>query len=192
MQVIAPQRLSGRVVHHSDVSLWTIQVFKSDDTAKLTGMFQRNGVWYARVMISLELRSRFPGSRSQVAESLKTSDYTLAKVKATIRRATHLVQFEQVRRELNALPVERITPEMAQVLAERVTARILATDELLRTEPKAASALLEATITLPNPLWPLHRALRAPRRPPPSLAPSIHWRASWLNSSPRWASSTEA
>ena len=113
--------------------------------AKLPGMFQRKGVWYVRVMIPLELRGQFPGSKSQVVESLKTSDYTDAKVKATIRRATHLARFEQVRRELNPLPLERITPEMAQVLAERVTARILATDELLRTKPEAAVALLEAT-----------------------------------------------
>jgi hypothetical protein len=43
-------------------------------------------------MIPLELRGHFPGSKSQVVESLKTSGYILAKVKATIRRATHLAQ----------------------------------------------------------------------------------------------------
>ena len=145
MRVPAPLRLSGPVVYHSDVSLWAIQMNKSDDMAKLPGKFQRKGVWYVRVMIPLELRGHFPGSKSQVVESLSTSDYTLAKVKVTIRRATHLAQFEQARRELNPLPVERITPEMAKVLAERVSPRILATDELLRTEPRAASALLEAT-----------------------------------------------
>ncbi len=145
MRVPAPLRLSGPVVYHSDVSLWAIQMNKSDDMAKLPGMFQRNGIWYVRVMVPLDLRGHLPGSKSQIVESLKTSDYTQAKVRATIRRATHLAQFEQARRELNPLAVERITPEMAKVLADRVSARILATDELLRTEPKAASALLEAT-----------------------------------------------
>ena len=145
MRVPAPLRLSGRVVYHSDVSLWAIQMNNSDDMAKMPGMFQRKGVWYVRVMIPLDLRGHYPGSKSQVVESLKTSDCTLAKVKATIRRAAHLAQFEQARREPNPLPVERITPEMAKVLAERVSARILATDELLRTEPRAASALLDVT-----------------------------------------------
>ena len=144
MRVPAPLRLSGRVVYHSDVSLWAIQMNKSDDMAKLPGMFQRKGVWYLRVMIPLELRGHYQGAKAQIVESLKTSDYTQAKVKATIRRATHLAEFEQVRQELHPKAVERITPEMAKVLAERVSARILATDELLRTEPSVASALLQA------------------------------------------------
>jgi integrase len=145
MRVPASLRLSSRVVYHSDVSLWAIQMNKSDEMAKLPGMFQRKGVWYLRVMIPLELRSHYPGSRTQIVESLKTTDYTEAKVRATIRRATHLAAFQQARQELHPLPVERITPEMGKVLAERVVARILSTDELLRTKPEAASALVQAT-----------------------------------------------
>ena len=55
-------------MYHSDVSLWAIQMNKSDD------------------------HGHYPGSKAQVVESLKASDYTQAKVKATIRRATHLAQ----------------------------------------------------------------------------------------------------
>jgi hypothetical protein len=43
MRVPAALRLSGRVVYHSDASLWAIQMNKSDEMAKLPGMFQRKG-----------------------------------------------------------------------------------------------------------------------------------------------------
>ena len=56
--------------------------------------------------------------------------------------AEWLARFDQQRRELNPQKAERITPELGQVVAQRVASALLAADEKLRTDPEVARRLL--------------------------------------------------
>jgi len=58
--------------------------------ARLPGLFQRDGVYYVRVMVPLDLRKEY-GTTKRVV-SLRTSDSRTAKVKATTLRAERRVQ----------------------------------------------------------------------------------------------------
>lgn len=110
--------------------------------AKLPGLFQRKGVWTLRVMIPLELQPSYDG-RSKIIESLKTGDTAKARVLGTARRAELLEEFERKRIELNPQKVERVTPDMARLLAERVRVAVLRGDEQLRQQPLAVAQLLD-------------------------------------------------
>jgi hypothetical protein len=74
--------------------------------------------------------------------SLDTEDVREANSKAAQLRAEWLARFDQQRRELNPEKAEKVTPELAQVLTQRVSARLLRNDETLRTDPDAARGLL--------------------------------------------------
>jgi integrase len=116
-----------------------------ENMARLPGLFQRKGVWYLRVMIPLPLRDTAYAGRSQLVETLRTSDSMTSKVKGTVRRAELLAEFEMKAKELNPQRVELVTPEMGKLLAERITAKVLGMDEKLRSEPAAARMLLDAS-----------------------------------------------
>ena len=135
--------------------------------AKLPGLFQRNGVWTLRVMTPLELQPSYEG-RSKIIESLKTGDYDKAKRLATAWRADLLEEFERKRIELNPQRVERVTPQMAQLLAERVRVRVLSGDERLRSGDPQGQALVGAfaIIQEDSPLKINRKPSPRPARPP--------------------------
>lgn len=123
---------------------------KTDTMAKLPGLHARAGVYQLRVMIPLDLQAAF-GGRTKLIESLNTADNSTAKLLGTALRAVRLSEFDQKRRELNPLTVDRITPELGKALAQRVYAAALTRDDTLRGNPKVAQALLLALRTVvPN------------------------------------------
>jgi hypothetical protein len=75
--------------------------------------------------------------------SLGTSDLREANLKAAHLLAHWLDKFEQQRRMLNPQKVDRITPEMARFLAEKMLRDSLASDEALRTDPAEREWLLQ-------------------------------------------------
>jgi hypothetical protein len=48
-----------------------------------------------------------------------------------VQRGIHHTDFESKRRELNPKRLDKVTPELAEVLAHRVTAVVLGSDERL-------------------------------------------------------------
>ena len=85
-------------------------------------------------MIPQDLKPLY-GGRSKLVESLRTTNHNTAKVAGTARRAVLLEEFAGNRRELHPEKVERVTPEMAKVLAQRLTRTVLSTDDTLRSNP---------------------------------------------------------
>jgi integrase len=114
---------------------------KKDTMAKLPGLFKREGVYQLRTMIPKDLQGVYQG-RAKIVESLGITSADAAKTVGTAHRAMRLAEFEQKRRELNPQTLDKITPELAQTLAQRVTAKLLAVDEKLRTDASAAKLLL--------------------------------------------------
>jgi len=130
-----------------------------------TGVYRRSGStrWQWRIKVPSDLRSLYPTEWAFRA-SLDTEDLREANSKAVALRAQWHARFDEQRRELNPSSVERITPEMSKVLAQRVSAILLAGDDTLRTNPEAAKLLLKAVhkaapipITIskspPRPAW---------------------------------------
>jgi len=56
----------------------------------------------------------------------------------------HLADFEAKRKELNPQRIERVTPELGQLLAVRITSAVLGMDDKVRADPGAAKMLLGA------------------------------------------------
>lgn len=73
--------------------------------------------------------------------SLGTSDLQTANEKAARLHAEWLARFAEQRRMENPQTVEAITPELAAILAGRIYANLLASDDTLRDEPKRLQAM---------------------------------------------------
>jgi hypothetical protein len=114
-------------------------------TKRAAGVGPRTGssVWQWRIKAPSELQSLYPPQWACRC-SLGTSDLKEANGKAAKLQAHWMTRFDEQRKALNPLRVEHITTEMGRLLAERVTAQILGTDEKLRNEPETARLLLEA------------------------------------------------
>ena len=69
-------------------------------------------------------------------------------MRGTVRRAELLAEFERKRRALNPQRVEHVTPEMGNLLAERVSASVLGTDVELRRSPEKARLVLDVARAL--------------------------------------------
>ena len=112
---------------------------------RAAGVHHRTGssVWQWRIKTPTELQSLYP-TQWAARCSLGTSDLKDANGKAATLQAQWMTRFDEQRKMLNPLRVEHVTPEMGKLLAERVTASILGTDEKLRNEPETARLLLDA------------------------------------------------
>lgn len=112
-----------------------------------TGVYRRTGsmCWHWRIKAPKDLRHLY---RTEWAHrcSLGTSDLREANRLAAGLRREWLDRFEAQRRELNAQVADRITPDMAHLLAERVSHRLLANDERLRTDAKALQSLFAPVV----------------------------------------------
>ncbi|WP_162910300.1 site-specific integrase [Azohydromonas sediminis] len=114
--------------------------------AKLPGLFKRGGVYQLRTMIPKDLQGAF-GGRCKLVESLGVTDADRAKVEGTVRRATHLAEFERMRSGRSPQRVDKVTPELAKVLAKRLAATRLEADRQPSTEEATAQALLTVAHT---------------------------------------------
>lgn len=111
---------------------------------KETGVYRRDGStnWQLRVKAPTDLAHLFPPSGIAWRGSLNTADLKLANSLALAKRAELDKRFAELRIELKAEKVSGFTPALAQELAARVSAAVLAADERLRTNPEAAQAVL--------------------------------------------------
>lgn len=135
-----------------------------------------------RIMVPGDLRHLYP-KREAYRQSLGTSDVREANRIAAGRWAEWLQKFEEQRRALNPQTVERITPEMVDLLAARVSALLLMADETTRHNPKAAQALLGALhgareqalvpLRISKSPSPLPAAFSAPADPWAGLSPEL-------------------
>lgn len=110
--------------------------------AKLPGLFKRGDIYYLRTVVPNDLRAVY-GGRTRLVESLGVTSSAAAKTVGAAQRAIRLREFDERRKELNPRRIERITPELADLLAQRVAASVLRADETLRTQPALLAALME-------------------------------------------------
>ena len=136
---------------------------------KITGMHQRGGStnWYLRVMIPMALRDSFHGGRAFVRVSLNTADATVARTVALGIHQTYADTFARQQAQLQPMQQAVISPELADLLAQRARARILAMDDAIRFDPKALGSFL--TVFAPEPL----RFFTADRPPRPKTLVEI-------------------
>lgn len=119
---------------------------KKDTMPKpMTGVYRRPGStrWQLRVKVPSDLLSLYP-TEWACRVSLETSDLREANEQAAQRWAEWTTRFDEQRKALNPQKAEKITPQLAQIIAQRVGASMLATDEKLRSDPDAARAMLLA------------------------------------------------
>jgi len=115
-------------------------------TRRAPGVHLRTGssVWQWKIKAPSALRSLYPSGWAHRC-SLRTSDLSVANLLAAGLQADWLSRFEEQRKTLNPQRVEVVTPAMAKLLADRIRASILSTDQKLRNEPETTRLLLEAT-----------------------------------------------
>lgn len=96
--------------------------------------------WQWKIKSPDDLRDVYPSEWAH-RQSLGTADLRAANLQAVKLRDEWLSRFEDHRRARRAKPAEKITPEMAGVLAERVAVKLLANDEQVRRDPAKAQLL---------------------------------------------------
>lgn len=113
---------------------------------KIPGLYQRNGVWYLRVMVPDALKDQPPynGNRLRCNVSLKTRDPEAARVEALSLRAEYEAEFLRARDAQRAPRVSEVPRALAEYIAARARHIILTTDDVLRYTPDAARGLLAA------------------------------------------------
>lgn len=109
----------------------------------LTGVYRRprSTRWQLRIKVPSDLASLYP-TEWACRVSLETSDLREANEKAAKLWAEWTATFDEQRKAQNPQRVDQISPELAQVLAQRVYATVLAGDETVRSDPEAAKTLL--------------------------------------------------
>ena len=111
--------------------------------AQVTGLHLRNGVYQLRVVVPKDLQDHY--GKSNLRQSLGTSSRTDASFKATLVRAEWVAKFDQKRKELNPQALDKVTPELALQLAERVKETVLSFDDALRDSPQSLETILDVT-----------------------------------------------
>lgn len=109
--------------------------------AKLPGLYERSGVFQLRVVVPVDLRPQY-GGRSKLIESLGTTDRATANRTGTARRALQLVEFDEKRKQAAPQSIDSISPELGKVLAQRIAARVMGADDILRSSAETARLLL--------------------------------------------------
>lgn len=102
------------------------------DMAQVEGLNLRGSRYCVKIIIPGDLTAIY--GKARVNPSLGTSDRREAVLRATIKRAEWLADFEIKRRTLNATPLEAITPEFSSLLAKRIRALVLADDDRVRSD----------------------------------------------------------
>lgn len=103
-----------------------------NDMAQVEGLNLRDSRYYIKIIIPGDLKAIY--GKTRVNPALGTSDRREAVLRATIKRAEWLADFEMKRRALNATPLEAITPELSALLSQRVRASVLADDDRVRSD----------------------------------------------------------
>ena len=111
---------------------------------KITGMHKREGTsnWALRVMIPTALRQGFYDGRSFVRVSLNTPDETMARTAALGIHRTYAETFARQQAQLKPMPQVVISPALADLLAARARARILAAEDNFRFDTEALGPFL--------------------------------------------------
>jgi hypothetical protein len=109
----------------------------------LTGVYRRprSTNWQLRIKAPADLVSLYL-TEWACRVSLETSDLREANENAAKLWAEWTTRFDEQRKALSPEKAERITPELAQVVAQRVAATALSSDEAFRSNPEAARTLL--------------------------------------------------
>jgi hypothetical protein len=132
---------------------------KDDKMALPTGVTQRGGVYWLRVLIPDDLRHLYPRTSSgklatdRYRASLRTSDKPEAKVRALTLRAEFEAEFHEKRKRL-APAAQKPSPTLVAMLAERIRHTILAGDDAGRyglPAPDADPLVVLPTWTDPEP-----------------------------------------
>ncbi|UBM09679.1 DUF6538 domain-containing protein [Cupriavidus metallidurans] len=113
---------------------------------RIPGLYQRNGVWYLRVMVPDAIKDQPPynGNRLRCNVSLKTRDPEAARVQALSLRAEYEAEFLRAKDALRAPKISEVPKALAEYIVARARHSILATDDVLRYTPDAARSLLAA------------------------------------------------
>ena len=115
------------------------------------GLNMRGGVWHLRIGIPGNIRDTYPPTRSgkpatdAYRGSLGTSDRAAAIVLAHAKIAEVRQEFADrlaLKQAKIAPPLVPITPELVAFVNASVVRQVLATDDVLRTEPHAAEAFV--------------------------------------------------
>lgn len=108
-------------------------------------MHKRAGsnVWQWCVKVPTDLRGQYETQWAHRC-SLETTDLREANDRASKLHAEWRERFAAQRRALNPQRLDKVSAELGQALAQRVTAKLLQADEKLRTEPATAKLLLDA------------------------------------------------
>ena len=103
---------------------------------RIAGLHRRGEVWAVRIMIPTALREPFYEGRTKVRLSLSTTDPHEARVRALAAHAEWAAKFAAQKAQLTPTVQAVVTPELAQILADRLRARILALDDSVRFDPE--------------------------------------------------------
>ena len=103
----------------------------------------RSANWHWRIKAPTDLRTQYVTEWAHRV-SLRTSNVREANHSAAQLRAHWLERFVEQRRELHPQRIDLVTPELAAILAQRVTAATLAQDDKLRSDPALAALLINA------------------------------------------------
>jgi hypothetical protein len=109
--------------------------------AKLPGLFVREGVYQLRVMVPKDLHTAY-GAKTRLTYSLATGNHREATLRGTTKRAEVLAEFDRKRKELAPQRLDRVSPEFAHQLAERIAGTVLSHDDKVRDDPKHRALLL--------------------------------------------------
>jgi integrase len=109
--------------------------------AKLPGLFLREGVYQLRVMVPKDLSAAY-GGKTRLTYSLTTGNHREASLRGAAKRAEVLAEFDRKRKELAPQRLDKVSPELARQLAERIAAGVLGDDDKLRDDPKHRAIVL--------------------------------------------------
>lgn len=111
---------------------------------RFTGVSKRAGsaVWQWAVKVPSDLRQHYPTQWAHRC-SLDTTDLREANARASVLYAQWQTHFAEARRSLNPSKLDTVSGELAEALAQRVRAAVLARDDTIR-ESQAGAFLMSS------------------------------------------------
>ncbi len=100
--------------------------------AQVEGLNLRGSRYCVKIITPGDLTAIY--DKARVNPLMGPSDRREAVLRATIKRAEWLADFEIKRRTLNATPLAAITPEFSTLLSQRIRAFVLADNDRVRSE----------------------------------------------------------